>query len=89
MFLEAIASLEVSFSVTESLSHLFCFPDYYYHPIFPILHISGISQAQVYLRYILPISQVYLMYISSISHVYFQKNISCSQVWGIHALFRK
>ena len=79
-YLEAIAFLEVIFSVRESGSHLFCFLDYYY-PIFLNLHISGISQAYIRHRYISGISQIYLRYISDISHVYLSYILWISQVY--------
>ena len=71
-----IASLQVSFSVRESLSHLFCFPDYYYHSS-RLRFISG----TVYLWYILPIFQAYLMYISGISQVYLWHILATSQAY--------
>ena len=60
------ASLEVSFSVRESRSHLFCFQN------ITILSSSGISQGHVYLRYI---SDIYIRFIWCISQLYL-RNIS-------------
>ena len=55
IFLEAIASLEVTFTLTQSVSHVFA-------------NITKLSQYRIYCS-IKGISQVYLMHIKCISHL--------------------